>query len=197
VLGKPLEFIDFGGGPGIRYKEEQSPFPIEDYARGIVELVRQAGFGCTIAIEPGRFIVGESGVLLLEINTVEEKNVPVIGVDGGFNTLVRPAFYGSYHQMVVCNRVQGGRERDFMVAGNLCESGDVFTESKKQLRRLPEPREGDILALLCAGAYGYEMGSAYNSRPFPAQVLLLGGQDYRITERGTSDSLLGPQRIVV
>lgn len=197
ILERPLEFIDFGGGPGIRYREDQSPFPIEDYAKGLVELVRGEGSESVIGIEPGRFTVGEAGILLLEINTVEEKNIPVIGVDGGFNTLVRPSFYGSYHQMVLCNRVQSDAEREFMVAGNLCESSDVFTESKKDLRSLPEPREGEILALLCAGAYGYEMGSPYNGRPFSAQVLLLGGRDYLITERGTYGSLLGRQSIVV
>ncbi|MBI2191726.1 MAG: diaminopimelate decarboxylase [Planctomycetes bacterium] len=195
ILGRPFRFIDFGGGPGIRYREEQSPFPIEEYARGLVEAVRTAGFSCTLAIEPGRYFVAESGVLLLEINTVEEKNVPVIGVDGGFNTLVRPAFYGAHHEMVLCNRVRGPCERTFMVAGNLCESSDVFNENKKELRPLPEPREGDILAILCAGAYGYEMGSAYNGRPLPAQVLLLGGKDYRITERGNFEAIVGGQAL--
>lgn len=196
ILGHALEFIDFGGGPGIRYRAEQSPFPIEEYARGLVEAARTAGFQATVAIEPGRFIVGESGILLLEINTVEEKNVSVIGVDGGFNTLVRPAFYGAHHEMVICNQVEGKEQRAFMVAGNLCESSDVFNESKKELRTLPLPREGDILALLCAGAYGFEMGSSYNGRPHPAQVILLGGRDFLITERGTFETIAGPQRFV-
>jgi diaminopimelate decarboxylase len=197
VLGRQLEFIDFGGGPGIRYRPDQSPFPIEEYAQGLVGTVRKEGFDGVIAIEPGRFFVGESGVLLLEINTVEDKNIPILGVDGGFNTLVRPAFYGSYHEMVLCNRVESDRMREFQVAGNLCESSDVFTESKKHARRLPEPQEGEILALLCAGAYGYEMGSPYNGRPFPAQVLVQDGKDYLITERGDLEHPMGRQKIVL
>ena len=196
LLGHDLEFIDFGGGPGIRYAEDEAPFPVEEYARGLVEFVRGKGFDSTIAIEPGRFIVGESGVLLLEINTVEDKNTPLIGVDGGFNTLVRPSFYGSYHEMVLCNRVQAEPRREFMVAGNLCESSDVLTESKKDLRLLPEPQEGEILALLCAGAYGYEMGSTYNGRPLAAQVMILDGQDHLITQRGTFETIAGPQGFI-
>ncbi len=197
IVGHSLDFIDFGGGPGIRYSEDQTPFPIEEYAEGLVVAVREGGFEGDVAIEPGRYIVGESGVLLLEINTVEDKNLPIIGVDGGFNTLVRPSFYEAYHEMVLCSDVNGEKKRSFMVAGNLCESSDVFNTSKKELRPLPEPNEGDILALLCAGAYGFEMASAYNGRPLPSQVLILDGNDHLITERSGIDSIVSNQRMPV
>ncbi|MDP6359172.1 MAG: diaminopimelate decarboxylase [Planctomycetota bacterium] len=197
ILGTSFEFIDFGGGPGIRYSEDQTPFPIEEYAKGLVKTVRAEGYNGTIAIEPGRFPVGESGVLLLEVNTVEEKNIPIVGVDGGFNTLVRPAFYESYHEMVLANRVESDSTQKAMVAGNLCESSDVFNCSKKELREITIPEEGEVLALLCAGAYGFEMASTYNGRPLPAQVLVMDGKDHLITERGTIDSIVGPQKIVV
>ncbi|MFH1127260.1 MAG: diaminopimelate decarboxylase [archaeon] len=172
-LSIELQFIDFGGGPGIPYRKDHGEFPLDDYARGISEKVAASKLkDAQIAVEPGRYIVGDAGVLLLEINTVEEKNVPLIGVNGGFNTLVRPSFYGSYHEMVVCNRVESPDKKEFMVAGNLCESGDVFNENKETLRELPVPHEKDILAILNAGAYGYSMASNYNSRPMPAEVMV-------------------------
>ncbi len=194
LLGKKLEFVDFGGGPGIPYSKEQKEFPLEKYARGIIKKMKAADLNAEIAVEPGRYIVGDSGILLVEINTVEEKNVPVIGVNSGFNHLIRPAFYGSHHEMVVCNNVGGRNRKSFMVAGNLCESGDVFNESKQELRELPIPEEGDILALLNAGAYGYIMSSNYNSRAKPACILLLNGKEQLMVERQTVDDLLTKEK---
>ncbi len=173
MTGKSLKFIDFGGGPGIPYRKEDEEFPLDEYAEGICSKIKNSALkSAQIAIEPGRCIVGDSGILLLEINTVEDKNVPVIGVNGGFNTLARPAFYGSYHEMVICNSVESANRKEFMVAGNLCESGDVFNENRESLRMLPTPQEGDILAVLCAGAYGYSMASSYNSCPRPKEVMI-------------------------
>ncbi len=172
-IGHDLEFIDFGGGPGIPYRAEDKEFPLDAYAEGIWRKVDSSPLkNAQIAIEPGRYIVGDAGVLLLEINTVEDKNIPLIGVNGGFNTLARPSFYGSYHEMVVCNRIASENNKEFMVAGNLCESGDVFSENRETLRKLPTPNEGDILAILNAGAYGYSMASTYNSRPKPKELLI-------------------------
>ena len=174
-IGHDLEFIDFGGGPGIPYCAKDKEFPLDVYAKGICSKVQDSPLkNAEIAIEPGRYIVGDAGVLLLEINTVEEKNVPLIGVNGGFNTLARPSFYGSYHEMVVCNCAVSDNEKGFMVAGNLCESGDVFSVNRESLRKLPVPSEGDVLAILDAGAYGYSMASTYNSRPKPREVLVDG-----------------------
>ena len=172
-IGHDLEFIDFGGGPGIPYRAEDKEFPLDAYAEGIWRKVDSSPLkNAQIAIEPGRYIVGDTGILLLEINTVEDKNIPLIGVNGGFNTLARPSFYGSYHEMVVCNRTASENNKEYMVAGNLCESGDVFSENRETLRKLPTPNEGDILAILNAGAYGYSMASTYNSRPKPKELLI-------------------------
>jgi diaminopimelate decarboxylase len=190
ILGKSLEFVDFGGGPGIPYSASQEQFPVKEYARGILEKMRARNLKAEIAIEPGRYIVGDAGILLVEVNTVEEKNIPIIGVDSGFNHLIRPAFYGSHHEIVLCNNVGGRGRGRFMVAGNLCESGDVFNESKEELRELPLPEEGDTLAILNAGAYGYVMASNYNSRAKPACVLLLGGKDRLIARRESFDDLV-------
>ena len=194
LLGKKLEFIDFGGGPGIPYSKDQKQFPLEKYAKGIVEKMEQHKMSAEIAIEPGRYIVGDAGVFLIEVNTVEEKNIPVVGTNSGFNQLVRPAFYGSHHEIIVCSNVGGREKGKFMVAGNLCETSDVFNESKQELRELPIPKEGDFLALLNAGAYGYVMASNYNSRPKPACVMLLNGKVRLITERQKLDDLLAKEK---
>ncbi len=196
ILGKRLDFVDFGGGPGIRYRKDQSSFPLEKYAEGIVQKMNASSLKAEIAIEPGRSIVGDAGILLCSINTVEEKNIPLIGVDAGFTNLIRPAFYGSYHEMVVCGNVNARNTKQFMVAGNLCESGDVFNESKESLRQLPVPKEGDVLAILDSGAYGFEMGSNYNSRPLSACILLLDKKAHLIRERQNLEDLLRNEKLL-
>jgi len=193
-LGKQLEFVDFGGGPGIPYMSGKLEFPLDKYASGICEKVKESGldFGAII-IEPGRYIVGDSGILLTEINTVEEKGVPIVGVDSGFGTLIRPILYNAQHAMVVCDKADREPDRDFMIAGNLCETGDVFHQVKK-LRPLPTPIEGDILAILDAGAYGFAMSSTYNMRDLPAEVMVQDGKSRLIRERGTYEDLIKGQR---
>lgn len=197
ILGKKLEFIDFGGGPGIPYSKDQKQFPLEKYAKGIVNKMEQHGMNTEIAIEPGRYIVGDAGVFLVEVNTVEEKNIPVVGTNSGFNHLVRPAFYGSHHEIIVCGNVGGREKGEFMIAGNLCESSDVFNESKQELRELSVPKEGDVLAILNAGAYGYAMASNYNSRPKPACVMLFNGKVQLISKRETLEDLIRTESEVV
>ncbi len=194
LLEKKFEFIDFGGGPGIRYKKEQAVFPLEKYAKGIAEKMRASKLSAEIAIEPGRSIVGDAGVFLCEVNTVEEKNIPLAGVNAGFNDLIRPSFYGSYHEIVNCGNVNGRETEDYMIAGNLCESSDVFNENKQALRELPVLEEGNILAILSAGAYGFEMGSNYNSRALSACVLLLNRKTHVIRERQNLDDVLAKQK---
>jgi len=111
-------------------------------------------------------------------------------VNAGFNDLIRPAFYGAFHEMVVCNNVNGKQKKKFLVAGNLCESGDVFNENREKLRELPVPQEGDVLAILNAGAYGFVMASNYNSRLLPACILLLNGEAKVIRERQAFEELI-------
>ena len=192
-IGHDLQFVDFGGGPGIPYKPGEPDFPVEKYARGICDKVKSSGLGFkAIAIEPGRYLVGDAGILLTEVNTVEDKGIPIIGVDAGFGTLIRPALYGSYHQFVISGKADHEPDREFMVAGNLCESGDIFHDPKK-LRAMPTPDEGDILAILDAGAYGYSMASSYNMRPMPAEVMIQDGKARLIRERQTYNDLIAGQ----
>jgi len=194
ILGHELEFVDFGGGPGIPYRPEDDGFDLEKYAGGICRKVKESGLRSrAIAVEPGRYIVGDAGILLTQINTVEEKGTPVMGVDSGFGTLLRPAMYGAYHHAVICSKADKSPDREWIIAGNLCESGDVFNENKKTPRPMPTPQEGDILAILDAGAYGFSMSSRYNSRVRPAEALVMKGRDMLIRKRECYGDLLRGQ----
>jgi diaminopimelate decarboxylase len=178
LIGQDLKQVDFGGGPGIPYGPEQEKFPIEEYCSGICRWVAESGLGVErISIESGRYIVGDAGVLLTRVNTVEEKSGSlIVGVDAGFNALIRPAFYGeyvdgifreAYHEIVDASRLEGPHE-NCSVAGPLCETGDLLAIDRWMTR----PREGEVLAILDAGAYGYSMASVYNLQPRPAEVIL-------------------------
>lgn len=176
--GQQLEFMDFGGGPGIPYSPGQREFPMQEYAAGIAEAMKKSKLKAEVAIEPGRYIVGDAGIMVCKINTVEDKHIAVIGVDAGFNCLVRPAFYGAYHEIIVCENAGGKETKEYMVAGNLCESGDVFTENREILRKLPIAEEGQHIAILNAGAYGFTMASNYNLRPRPGEVIVKKGSAF-------------------
>ncbi|HEX9746152.1 MAG TPA: diaminopimelate decarboxylase [bacterium] len=193
AVGSDLEFLDFGGGPGIPYKPSRGTFPMEKYAKGLCGIVAnsKAKFGA-IAVEPGRYIVGDSGILLTRVNTVEEKGIPIAGVDSGFNTLIRPALYNAYHHMVVCSKADQVGSGGWMIAGNLCESTDVFNQDKK-LIPIPDPDEGDVIAFLHAGAYGFAMGSRYNGRGFPSEVMVRNGIAKLIRKRDTVDEYMHGQ----
>ncbi|MCK5607633.1 diaminopimelate decarboxylase [Candidatus Pacearchaeota archaeon] len=178
-LGYDLYQVDFGGGPGIRYEEKQKDFPIEVYGMGICERVKKSGLKFKrIAIEPGRYIVGDSAVLLSRVNTVEMKNNNlIVGVDAGFNTLIRPAFYGAYHEVVDASRVEGS-QHVCNIAGPLCETGDMLAVK----RTMTQPKEGDVLAILNTGAYGFSMASRYNAQSLPAEVMI-GHGTYKLIRR--------------
>ncbi len=192
-----FEFIDFGGGLGVPYKPEEEPLNLELYAEKILGLyvkrIEEYGLGEPwFFIEPGRYIVCDAGVLLTRVNTV--KVTPFkkfVGVDAGFNTLIRPAMYGSYHPIIVANRLDGEEEEIYDVAGPVCESGDLLARD----RRLPKICEGDLLAVLNAGAYGFSMSSQYNSRPRCAEVLVKDGEYALVRRRETFESLLAGQEI--
>jgi len=174
-MGIKLEFINFGGGPGIRYQENHKEFPLEKYAKGVTNKVNKSGIDVkAIAFEPGRYIVGDSGLLLVEVVDVKERYGDIIaGVNSGFGHLVRPAMYSAYHEIINCNKAGKKSEAKVMIAGNLCETGDVFTPEP---RAMPKPEEGDILAIHNAGAYGFSMASHYNLRALPKEIMILDGK---------------------
>ncbi len=176
-----LEFVDFGGGLGIPYKPEQKRLDIKGLGKRIAEtftaFCREYGKELMLYIEPGRYPVAEAGFLLCTVNTIKETpKHKFAGVDTGFNHLVRPAMYGSYHSIINASNVESAKKQKIAIAGNVCESGDVFTRDEHGIldREMPEIKEGDVLAILNAGAYGYSMSSNYNSRQKPAEVLVKG-----------------------
>jgi diaminopimelate decarboxylase len=114
-----------------------------------------------------------------------------VGVDAGFNTLVRPTMYGSYHHVLVANKLDAPEEEKYDIAGPICESGDLLARE----RRLPKIQEGDLLTVLNVGAYGYSMSSQYNARPRAAEVLVKNGKCAMTREREQLDDLISGQRV--
>ena len=170
--GFHLEFLDFGGGFGPRYTREQALFPVKRYIRYVARAVGKARLGIkAIAIEPGKFLVGEPGALLLRTEYVKESYGNLFAcVNGGtYNTVPRPAIYlHAFHEIVNASRVGGRPPARLTVAGNLCETGDVFGKD----RLMPRPGSGEILAVLVAGAYCRSMASTFNLRDIPREVLI-------------------------
>lgn len=182
-LGVNLRHVDIGGGLGIRYNEENAPDPIE-WAAVIIPIVKK--LGCSLIIEPGRSMVGNAGVLLtrvLAVKTNGEKTFVV--VDAGMNDLARPSLYGSFHAILpVVERKNPSRTVD--VVGPICESGDFLARD----REMPLPNEGDLLAVMSAGAYGMSMSSNYNSRVRAAEIMVSGAEETLVTKRETWEDLV-------
>jgi len=168
-----LEMVNFGGGFPIPYKESEKEFSLEDFKEQVTDLlakdIENRQKTITYYFEPGRYIVGQSGVLLTRVNTVKNQGRKVfLGTDTGFNHLIRPLLYNAYHNVINIDRMDEPATEIYTVSGNICESGDVLADN----RILPKTIEGDILALTEAGAYGMTMASEYNRRAYPAEVLI-------------------------
>jgi len=170
--GFRLEFLDFGGGFGPRYEEKQRLFPLQRYAALIARRVSRAGLGVrAIAVEPGKYLVANAGVLLLGVEYIKESYGQLFACvnSGTFNSLPRPAIYPqARHHIVNARRVYDGQMRPVTVAGNLCETGDVFGKEIP----MPVPMRGDVLAVLGAGAYGRSMASNFNLRDIPQELFI-------------------------
>jgi len=192
-----FELIDIGGGLGIPYKPGDEKLDLNLFSGKILSLfkqrMREYKLGEPIfCIEPGRYIICDAGVLLTTVNTV--KITPFkkfVGVDAGFNTLIRPTMYGSYHPILVAHKLGLPEEETYDIVGPICESGDALAKDRK----LPKIDEGDILAVLNAGAYGYSMSSQYNARPRAAEVLVKDGKYTLIRERENFDTLMHGQKV--
>lgn len=186
--GIDIQYIDVGGGLGITYKEEEPPHP-RDLAKAILPLVRD--LGCTLVFEPGRVLVGNAGALVtktLYLKKGAEKNFIV--VDAAMNDLARPSLYGSYHE---CRPVvkKDGQRLVADVVGPICESGDFLAKD----REVEEPGQGDLLAFMSAGAYGFTMSSNYNSRPRVAEVLVSKDRFFVVKERERLEDLVRGEHI--
>jgi diaminopimelate decarboxylase len=190
--GIKLRYLDIGGGLGISYNQEEPPTPAE-YGAAIDEAMQTfAGLDLTLICEPGRVIVGNAGVLLcrtLYLKQSEIKNFVI--VDAAMNDLIRPAFYDSYHAIwPVAKRPGDAFVAD--VVGPICETGDFLARD----RSLPaRPVEGDLYAVMSAGAYGFTMASNYNTRPRVAEVMVHGGEYAVVRRRETLDDLIRGEEV--
>ncbi|WP_342323731.1 diaminopimelate decarboxylase [Kosakonia sp. BYX6] len=202
-FGQDLHAISAGGGLSIPYHEGEEQVDTTHYyglwnaARE--QIAKHLGHAVKLEIEPGRFLVAESGVLVSQVRSVKAMGSRhFVLIDAGFNDLMRPAMYGSYHHITAL--AADGRDLrqatliDTVVAGPLCESGDVFTQQeggKVETRALPEVKAGDYLVLHDTGAYGASMSSNYNSRPLLPEVLFDNGVARLIRRRQTIEELIG------
>ncbi|HVT02425.1 MAG TPA: diaminopimelate decarboxylase [Thermoanaerobaculia bacterium] len=205
---RALEWVNFGGGLSVPYRPDEREFPLQELAAALHSTVGKDLFdrGLRAILEPGRFVVAQSGVLL---TTVTSKRISGgqwwVGCDTGFNHLVRPSKYGAYHHIINASRGDDSHLRaswspdgpmeDVIVAGNLCESGDVFTRASDQIETRPVARVAidDILAICDAGAYGFSMASIYNARLLPPEVLVSGGNARLVRRRQAIEGLLVDQ----
>ncbi|MFY4860532.1 diaminopimelate decarboxylase [Aliarcobacter butzleri] len=177
-----LSFIDIGGGLGIIYKDEKL-IDTYEYAQSILETM--FGLDITIICEPGRFIVGNSGIFVTKV--LYEKingNKRFVIVDGAMNDLIRPALYNAYHRIEVLNDNQDFS--DCNLVGPVCESGDFFAKNIK----LPKTEHNDLVAIYSAGAYGFTMSSNYNTRGKVAEIAIEDGKDRLIRKRETFEDLI-------
>jgi len=187
-----LEFIDFGSGFKVPYKEGDIETNIEEFGEKLTArfktFCKNYGRELTLAFEPGKFLVSEAGNFLTKVNVVKQTTSTVFAqIDSGFNHLIRPMLYGSQHEIENISNPEG-RERFYSVVGYICET-DTFANN----RRISEINEGDILAFQNAGAYCYSMSSNYNSRYRPAEVLWYNNKAHLIRKREVFDDLLNNQ----
>src|SRR4029077_12828559 len=203
-----IKFFSIGGGMGIIYRRAlesgsgkwwrdhgpaaaPSAFSVRDYAEAIVPPLRDLGI--RTLVEPGRFLIGNAGVLLTRVRYIKQTGSKKFAiVDAGMNDLIRPSLYQSYHEIVPVKQPKTERERkksEIDIVGPVCESGDFFALD----REMPDLREGDLLAIMSAGAYGFVMASNYNSRPLPAEVLVCDNRFALIRKRQTPEGLVGDE----
>ena len=186
--GITLHHIDLGGGVGIRYNDETPP-DLDAYGHTLA--ARFAGRREKLLLEPGRSLVGNAGLLLTRVEYLkpgEDKNFAI--VDAAMNDLMRPALYEAYHDIVAVNQKEAAAQR-YDIVGPICETGD-FIGFARDL----SIEEGDLLAILSAGAYGMSMASNYNSRPRAAEILIDKNEIHLIRERETQDGLMSGERLI-
>jgi diaminopimelate decarboxylase len=204
TVGRTITTISAGGGLPTPYREGQTYVDLDQYFQlwdaSRKRLENQFGHQLTLEIEPGRYLVAESGYLVSEIRAIKQMGANTFYLlDAGFNNLARPILYGAYHPMSICPHSAAGPAsnaapamQDVVVGGPLCESGDIFTQEEGgyvSKRSLPTAALGDYLIIERAGAYGFVMASNYNSKPLPAEVLIQNARPQLIRSRQTLDEL--------
>ena len=205
VVGDTVRTISTGGGLPIPYSADESHIDLRQFyalwnaARQ--RIAKQVDHEVCLEIEPGRFLVAESGFLVTQIRSIKTtSDKRFYLVDAGFNNLARPIMYGSYHPIsIAVEENENNKHVDVVVGGPLCESGDICTQQEGGFvctRSLPEAQVGDYLVLECAGAYGSVMGSNYNSKLLAAEVMIHDGMAHLIRVRQTYDALMADERVM-
>lgn len=198
-----IEFFSIGGGIGIVYHDSlasgaaswwesqaEKPLTAEEYASRLVPLLKPLGL--RIVLEPGRYMVGNAGVLLTEVLYEKRGSAKTFKiVDAAMNDLIRPALYEGHHEVAALKEPVSGETEVADIVGPVCESGDFFAQN----RELPRLQAGDRLALLSAGAYGFVMASNYNSRPLPAEILVSGEEARVVRKRQTYEDLIAGETL--
>ena len=192
---KNLEFIDFGSGFKVPYKEGDIETNIEELGEKLSirfnDFCKNYGKDIELAFEPGKFLVSSAGFFLTKVNAIKQTTSTIFAqVDSGFNHLIRPMFYGSHHEIINISN-PNGKNRFYTVVGYICET-DTFANN----RRIPEISEGDILAFKNAGAYCFTMSSNYNSRYRPAEVLLYKNNYHLIRKKENMTDILNNQILI-
>jgi diaminopimelate decarboxylase len=200
-----IQFFSIGGGIGINYKQsldsgdaawwqencEVHPLTIQNYAESVVPLLKPLGL--RILCEPGRFMVGNAGVLLTQVLYEKRGGAKTFKiVDAGMNDLIRPTLYEGWHQIVPLKQPATKETEVVDVVGPICETGDYLAQN----REIPIVKEGDYIAAMSAGAYGFTMASNYNTRPMPAEILVDGDQAHVVRERQTLDDVLKGEHVI-
>jgi diaminopimelate decarboxylase len=196
-LAAPLGYVDIGGGLGVPYRPGEDPLDVEVFGRGLGELLAGAEGGplseTRLIVEPGRYLVCEAGIYLcrvLEVKVSRGRNF--VMVDGGIHHLLRPVLLADPHTMVLANRVRTMPEDIFDVAGPLCTGLDVLGKDVA----LPQPAPGDLIAVMCAGAYGYtESMTGFLSHPAPPEVVVRDGEAGVVRDRVEPEEGLSRQRV--
>ena len=193
ALGITIEYLDLGGGLGVRYQDEKPPHP-QEYARALKE--EMEGLKCTLILEPGRVIVSNAGILISQVlYTKRTQAKKFIIVDAAMNDMARPSLYDAHHDILPVTRKSGQATDETLevadVVGPICETSDFLARD----RQLPVLVQGDLVAVMTSGAYGFTMSSNYNSRPRAAEVLVKDDQFYVIRERENYETLIRDENI--
>jgi len=194
-MGACLEWLNIGGGLGIIYNKEE-PQTADEFASKVKPILKKIGL--RVILEPGRFIVGNAGILVTRVIYVKENTVKrFVIVDAGMNDLIRPSLYDAYHEILPLRRSENQdpiteHRKKSDVVGPICESGDFLAKD----RDLPASDSGDFLAVMSAGAYGFSMSSNYNSRRRSAEVMVSGAKYYLIRSRETFDDLTRLEKVI-
>jgi len=193
TLGITIDYLDMGGGLGVRYQDEKPPHP-QEYARALKE--EMEGLECTLILEPGRVIVSNAGILISQVlYTKRTQAKKFIIVDAAMNDMARPSLYDAHHDIQPVTRKSGQATDETLevadVVGPICETSDFLAKD----RQLPVLVQGDLVAVMTSGAYGFTMSSNYNSRPRAAEVLVKDDQFYVIRERENYETLIRDENI--